>query len=124
MTKVAHNCAAALGLCSLSDDEVLIALTHTSDAELAAVACVNRKLLTLAVSERKEREAAKRRAQAIARREQRLAKQRFAAYESDARLVCTVIRRARPHGSQTQRRAVAEGKRLLTRDRLPRLAQT
>ena len=94
--------AASTGLsfASLSSDELRLVLSHAADRDLAAVACANRQLAELGRDEQRQRRRAQLRAEAQARREKRLARaQLFAAAETDARLIATVIRFCLLHGA-------------------------
>ena len=76
----------------LAEDELSIVLSTLDEPSLAAVAGTSRRLLAPSCAERSRRREMERRRKEQELEELRLEQERFAAYESAARLVCTVVR--------------------------------
>ena len=77
---------------TLADELISLMTTHLAARDLDAFACTSKKHRALAADERAVRVAERKRLEAIERRERKLAKEKFSAFEGDARLLCTVIR--------------------------------
>lgn len=77
----------------LSDDELLLVLSHlSSDADLASLACASRKFPVLVLAERARLRAERAKAAALEKAKERAARAHFASLASDERLLRTVIK--------------------------------
>lgn len=85
-------CSSVPSIASLADDEMRLTISHLLEDDLSALACTCRKMLVLASSERDRRRQEMLKEREIERRKMRAAREHFAQYESDARVLATVIR--------------------------------
>ena len=97
----------------LSNDEQRIVLTHVDTTDLLRLACVCKDVGELVGEEKVARRKAQLKAEAIARREKRLARARlFAEAEGDACLIAAVLRHVLAHAPRGYAPRLAETKRL------------
>ena len=92
VTQMTSSSSSEEPLQTLADELISLMTTHLAARDLDAFACTSKKHRALAADERAVRVAERKRLEAIERRERKLAKEKFSAFEGDARLLCTVIR--------------------------------